>query len=113
MRLVPTNDEKTVKPASETVSVDLGYTFKQFYIPERMMAGITRYIEQGIKPGNFLSAIIQNDLNEAVSRADDDNLMNLPAYVGYFYNEAPSGCYGSPEIMDAWLARFHDGGDPA
>jgi len=82
---------------------DCGYTFRNFYIPKRMMGGIHRYIEHHIPPGNFLSAVISNDLKEACGRADDENMVNLPAYVAYFYNEAPSHCWGSKENMDAWI----------
>ena len=42
------------------------YKFREFYIPDRMMGGIQRYINDHIRPGDFLSAIIQNDLKEAV-----------------------------------------------
>ena len=82
---------------------EMSYEFKGFYIPERMMGGITRYVEQGIPPGHFLSAVISNDLSEAVSRADEENIKNLPAYIGYLYNEVPSSCWGSPEKMKAWI----------
>lgn len=82
------------------------YRFDQFYIPERMMGGIQRYIERGIEPGGFLCAVIENDLKEAVGRADEENMANLPAFVSYFYNEAPSVCWGSPEKMVAWLLKF-------
>ncbi len=78
------------------------YKFREFYIPDRMMDGIINYIENGIIPGDFLQAIICNDLKEAVGRADDENLGNIPAFVGYFYNEAPSLCWGSKEIMTGW-----------
>ena len=81
-----------------------GYTYRQFYIPERMMGGILRYIEHRIEPGDFLAAVIRNDLKDACGRADDENLQNLPAFVAYFYNEAPSPCWGSPENMAEWLA---------
>lgn len=81
------------------------YTFRDWYIPDRMMDGIRRYIDQGIPPGDFLTAIISNDLKEAVGRADEENLANLPAFVSFFYNMAPSRCWGSPEIMDAWLDK--------
>lgn len=71
-------------------------------IPERMMDGIQRYINDGIIPGDFLQAVICNNLREAVGRADDENLVNLPAFVMYFYNEAPGLCWGSKDKMDAW-----------
>jgi len=78
----------------------------EYFIPERMMPGITRYIEQGIRPGKFLTAVICNNLKEAVWQADDENIRNLPAYVTYFHNEAPSACWGSKEAMDQWIASF-------
>ena len=79
------------------------YVFRDWMIPARMIGGIERYIHEHIQPGDFLSAIITNDLAEAVGRADDENLHNLPAYVAYFYNEAPSTCWGSPNKMRDWL----------
>jgi hypothetical protein len=81
------------------------YRFNQFYIPDRMMGAIRRYIEHGIVPGEFLCAVIQNDLRETVGRADEENIANLPAYVAYFYNEAPSLCYGSPNAMRKWVKK--------
>ena len=81
------------------------YRFRQFYIPDRMMGGLLRYIEHGISPGHFLTAILENNLQEAVSRADDENMANLPAYSAYLYNEAPAGCYGSPDICRAWMEK--------
>lgn len=78
------------------------YKFREFYIPERMMEGIQRYINDGALPGSFLSAVISNDFREACCRADDENMRNLPAYAAYFHNEAPSECFGSKEKMYAW-----------
>ena len=81
------------------------YTFRNFYIPERMMGGLLRYIEEGIEPGHFLSAVIMNDLSAAVGRADEENVKNLPAYVGYLYNEAPAGCWGSKKKFEDWMKK--------
>ena len=82
------------------------YEFRQFYIPDRMMPGIRRYIDEGIKPGHFLTAIICNDSKEACALADNENLINLPAFAAYFYNEAPAGCFGSGEKMHLWIEKF-------
>ena len=75
-------------------------------IPERMRGGITRYIEHGIPPGDFLTAVICNDLREACARADDENRYLLWDYVRFFYNYTPTGCWGSPEKMKVWIASF-------
>ena len=81
------------------------YEFDQFAIPDYMSGGIQRYIENGIEPGDFLTAVICNDLFEAVGRADETNMANLPAYVSYFYTEAPSLCHGSRELMKLWIEK--------
>lgn len=77
---------------------------QRFGVPDHMVGGIERYIEQRVPPGSFLSAVICNDLKQAVAKADDINMNLLPQYVKFFYNCAPSPCWGSPERMDAWLA---------
>ena len=78
------------------------YRFKEFYIPARMMDGITRYIEKGVPPGDFQTAIIENNLEAACGRADEENLRNIPAYVAYFYNNAPANCWGYKGAVEAW-----------
>lgn len=85
------------------------YTFREFYIPERMMDGLERYVKDQILPGDFLRAVISNDLTEAVGRADEENLRNLPAYIGYLYNEAPVRCWGSKERMEEWVKERNGG----
>ena len=74
-----------------------------FHIPSRMGPGITRYLEHRVQPGSFLSAVICNDLQEAVGWADEENVINLPAYAYYFYNEVDSRAWGSVEAMKRWL----------
>ena len=79
------------------------HKFRQFYIRDNMMQGIKDYIENRWEPGSFLSAVIVNNLKQAVMYADDDNMENLPAFVDYFYNHAPIDCWGSEENFLGWL----------
>lgn len=73
-------------------------------LPTARLAGaMKRYIENGIPPGHFLTAILSNDLKEACARADDDHRYRLFDIVGWLYNEAPASCWGSPEKFEAWL----------
>ena len=81
------------------------YTFHTFYIPERMMPGLQRYIEDHVQPGDFLQAVICNNLKNAIDRADYENMVNLPAYVAFLYNQAPAGCWGSKEIYHEWIKK--------
>jgi hypothetical protein len=72
-------------------------------LPERMHGGIRRYIENGIPPGHFLTAVICNDLREACARADDENRYLLFDYVKFFHNHAPVHCWGSEDRFNAWV----------
>jgi hypothetical protein len=81
-----------------------GYTFHGYRIPPHMGEALDAYIAEGRPVGNFLEAVIANDLLDAVTRADNGNLANLPAFMGWLYNEAPRSAWGSRERYDAWLA---------
>ena len=65
---------------------------------------IDRYVQHGIQPGDFLRAVLSNDLKGSFARADEDNRRDLFAIVGYMYNHTPSACQGSPDRVDAWIA---------
>ena len=81
------------------------YECNGYYVPPRMMGGLRRYIEHGVPAGSFLMAVVENDLKNAVGRADEENLTNLPAYVYFLYNEAPGGCWGSQEKVERWIGQ--------
>ena len=71
-------------------------------IPARMQGGLARFIIDGVMPGNFLVAVLSNNLTRAVSRADDENLTLLRNYVQFLYGHAPDSCWGSDAKVDAW-----------
>ena len=72
-------------------------------VPRHLRDGLLRYINDGIRPGGFLCAVLENDLTEALARADPESLEALPHLSAWLYNMAPSRCYGSPQRMAAWL----------
>jgi hypothetical protein len=71
-------------------------------IPEYMIGGLRRYIEHGIAPGSFLSAVLANDLRGAYEKADIVNQHALFNYVKFLYSYAPAGCWGSEENFKKW-----------
>lgn len=73
-------------------------------LPEHMRDGARLYIEYGVEPGSFMSAVICNDLREAMGRADSINRERLFDIVCWFHNEAPSMSWGSREKMRAWVS---------
>jgi len=81
-----------------------GYYTGSYYIRAQMMPSIREYIEKGRLPGSFLTAVICNDLSQACLHADQENLRNLPAFVHYFYWNAPSPCWGSADKVKDWIS---------
>lgn len=77
--------------------------FDYAQIPESCMDGLMLYITDRIMPGSFLQAVLEGDLHRACGRADDTNLWLLPVYAAWLHNEAPMQCYGSPELVQAWV----------
>lgn len=84
----------------------VGYAYRGTVIPLRIAEAIDRWVHQGAEPGQFLHAVLCNDLREALGRADPECGAALHAMVVYLYNEAPSRCWGSPEKVAAWAALF-------
>jgi len=74
-------------------------------LPKHIRGGAKRYIEDGISPGSFLSAVICNNLTESFARADETNISKMFDIVRFFYNEAPSQCWGSPKEMEDWVEK--------
>ena len=66
---------------------------------------LVRYIERGYPVGGFLTAVLTNNLVESYGRADSRNIEVLRAYVSFLYNNCPTGCWGSREKVDAWIAK--------
>lgn len=74
-----------------------------FRIPIGIKESIDLYVKVGIEPGGFTRAVLENNLTEAIGRADNWSLLCLKAIVVYCYNEIPSKCWGSREKVAAWL----------
>ena len=81
------------------------YRLNNLYIPDDMIDAIKLYIYHGINPGDFLTAVISNDLRVALRKGSNENIANLPAFLAYFYNEAPENCWGSQEKMRRWIEK--------
>lgn len=73
--------------------------------PENMRGGLKRYIENGILPGNALTAVLENDLKRTIAHADETTMANLRSLVQWIYCEAPGTCWGSKDNVRAWIAK--------
>lgn len=71
-------------------------------VPEHLRAGLMAHVMTGRPVGGFLTAVLSNDLLEAVNRADDQSFPALPKIMKFLYNYTPGPCWGSREKVDAW-----------
>ena len=78
----------------------------KYNIPEYTKQAIDDYVKKGIPTGDFLKAVLANDLMRSVGRADHNNRAALHEICSYVYNEIPSRCHGSYEIVNSWIDKF-------
>lgn len=79
---------------------------KYYPVSDIILESLERYLEHGIMPGSFLTAVLENNLCEAFGRADSFNTMNMKNIVGYVYNHVPSNAWGSPEKVSNYLNQL-------
>jgi hypothetical protein len=91
-----------------TKELFMAYQFRGMSMPTYMEGGVIRFIEQGVLPGDFLRAVLSNDLRGAVDQADSVNFFCIPVYIGYFYNNVPSTCWGTKERMLEWSGHTQE-----
>lgn len=72
-------------------------------IPAHCQGGLRRYIEEGCQTGDFLYAVLTNNLRRAVEKADDVNRAAIASYVVFLFNAAPSQCWGSAKRVEEWI----------
>ena len=74
-------------------------------IPDHCRHGLQAYIEVGQPVGSFLHAVLCDSLVQAFEKADSINRDRLIDYAAFLYQQAPMGCWGSPELVKAWIEK--------
>lgn len=77
-------------------------------IKQSTIDSITRYVENGIDPGGFVTAVLENNLSLAMGRADQENREALFYICSYVHNEIPGSCHGSTEAVKQWLKHHKE-----
>jgi hypothetical protein len=72
-------------------------------IPKYTIEALDRYVKQKIRTGDFLYAVLTNDLFGAVGKSDMNNRKAIQDICKYVYNHIPGSCWGSEEIVENWL----------
>ena len=72
-------------------------------LPEYIQPGLMRYLEHGIKPGEFLTRILENDFIGACGYADFNNRCYLYEYARILALDFPPESFGSEEKVKKWI----------
>ena len=75
-------------------------------IKQDTIDSIMNYVQKGWEPGSFVRAALENNLMLAMGYADSYNRATLFQITQYIYNDIPSNCHGSPEIVEEYLRNF-------
>lgn len=73
-------------------------------VPEHIQGALKRYYEDGIPGGDFLHAVLCNNLAGAFRQADSKNLTRLRYIVQWVYWVLPASAWGNSEAVEAWMA---------
>lgn len=72
--------------------------------PVLYQGGLRRYLEERIRPGHLLSAVLENNLCGAMNRFSGHDFSELHTLVKFVYNEIPDVAWGSKGKVAKWLA---------
>ena len=78
-------------------------------IPENIKGSLDRYINDGIKPGDFTYGVLINDLAMAVGHADVNSRKHLKEIVAYVHSNLPPDSHGSKETVQEWMKSVREG----
>jgi len=67
-----------------------------------LRGSLERYLNHGINPGGFLTAVLENDLSGAVMRADYVNKHYLVDIASFVFSRMPAASAGRVGAMDYW-----------
>ena len=87
--------EEMNKYIAEIVGVDTGHS--------TLNEAIFNYLVYGIPPGGFTTSLLENNLYEAICRADHWNKENIVYVVKEVGMNMPLLAWGSPERVRLWL----------
>lgn len=78
-------------------------TFGDANVPDWVRESIARYVDHGIPTGDFLRAVLANDLEGAFARADVATARVMPAIVSWVYNRVPRDRCGNYAVVDSYV----------
>jgi len=73
-------------------------------VPPHLHNGLINYLIHRYPAGHFLTAVLSNDLVDAVRRGDNDSRAGLSRIVCFLDGFVDRGCWGSKQRVSEWLS---------
>ena len=77
---------------------------------EGLLQQLKLYRDHGVRPKHFLLCVLRSDLRGACRTGTEEERRQIPDLVGYCEDRLPIAAWGSPAIVDRWLARHRSPG---
>ena len=74
-----------------------------YVISGLVRAEIDNFADRHIMPGDFVRAVLENDLRQTIQRATDHSHECLRDILRYLVWEIPAQCWGSREKVATWV----------
>lgn len=74
--------------------------------PAGMRDGLQRYVEHGIEPGGYLTAVLRGDLFDAMGRADLQSRRDMFDLCSFIFNFLPNAIWGDRNSVSEWVAYW-------
>ena len=90
-------DEKDL----EKLAIDM----EEYLVPKNLRKNLYLYFSKHILPGRFLTACLENNLEEALSYASERSWDYIYNTVSFLYNAAPCTAWGSIKKVAEWCSK--------
>lgn len=74
-------------------------------LPDNMQEPARAYYEYGRRPGDFLYAVLENDLVEAFRKADHENIEAMRDWATWLYSDIPRLAWGDRARVETWILK--------
>lgn len=72
-------------------------------VPETTARQLAVYVVSGVPPSGFVRALLENDLVQTFSRADEEHRLAMFDIVKFVYNVVPVIMCGNKGNVDSWI----------
>lgn len=80
-------------------------------IPELILRQIDNYGENHLMPGDFVLAVVENDLTKTLHFADEKSFAAIKSIWGYCHRALPVQSWGNANLVESWLTFAGKGED--